>query len=214
MTKAKSSTRGLKGSRKRDEHGILLGDHRCTPEPFWRAALRGIGASSFDLDPATNAHATLPARTRYMGPLVDGNDGLALPWFGNVWVNFPFSNARPWIDKIMSEAYRCRSITVLGPNDSSANWHQDMARFVDAKADWPRRLHFPTPWQPKGSPPAAISLWYVGPQSNGWRRVMIREGCVTSPGVTDGHRSLLLGPRMVKKPRPLVVSTKKPNLVG
>jgi hypothetical protein len=192
--------RGL-GRHKRDEHGILMGDHRCTPKAIWRAALTAIGRSQFDLDPATNRDATVLASTKYMGPLND-QDGLVLAWFGDVWLNFPFSKPPPWIEKAMAEANRYRSITILGPNDSSTEWWQMLVRFVDARAAWPRRLHFPLPGKPKGSPPGACALFYSGPQSNAWMRYMMSIGCTVDHGCLDGERELIVKPP--KKPRALI----------
>lgn len=204
--------RGL-GRHQRDEYGIPAGDHRCTPEVLWRAALAAIGRSSFDTDPATNPGSSVPARVQYMGPY-NGRNGLILPWEGDVWLNFPFSNPLPWILRVLAEANRYRSITVLGPNDSSTTWHQQLVRFVDARAAWPRRVHFPTPGEdpnaldPKTgkkkhkSPPAAIALFYSGPQSNAWMRHMQSIGCTVDHGLLDGERPLNV--RLPKKARILV----------
>lgn len=192
--------RGM-GKHKRDEHGTLWGDHRCTPEVIWRAALAAIGRRMFDTDAATNPFATLPARTKYMGPR-NGLDGLVLPWEGDTWLNFPFSNPMRWVEAAERQANRFRSLTVLGPNDSSTAWHQRLVRFVDARAAWPKRLHFPLPGKPKGSPPGPIALFYSGPQSNAWMRYMRAQGCAVDPGLLDGDRPLNL--RRAKKPRRLV----------
>ncbi len=94
------------GSRKVDEHGILLGDQRCTPPEIWQVALEAIGVTEFDLDPATNDHSTVPVHMQCFGPKVGGEDGLVLPWWGNVWLNFPFSDPPPWIAKVQREADR------------------------------------------------------------------------------------------------------------
>lgn len=172
--------RGL-GKHKRDEHGILWGDHRCTPEPIWRAALHAAGLEAFCLDPASNPNATVQAQVHWMGPL-DGNDGLEKTWFGNVWLNFPFSTPRIWVDKVEEELEHVTSVTVLGPNDSSTAWWRQISAFCDARADWPRRLHFPLPGQDKGSPPGPVGLWFVGKGSTRWRRVLSGYGCSTWPG--------------------------------
>jgi len=182
------------GRRKVDENGIPIGDHRCTPEDIWSVALEAIGAESFDLDAATNPHATIPAEMRFMGPKVDGWDGLALPWFGNVWLNFPFSDPNPWIAKVSREADRmfgqrfagseapAQSITVLGPGDQAVTWWRAMRTICDARAMWPRRAHFELPGQPKGSPPGPVNLWYIGARATRWRRIMEAHGVPTEPG--------------------------------
>lgn len=180
--------RGVR-SGKRDENGIPVGDHRCTPEPIWSVALEAIGRDAFDLDPATNPHSTVPAGLGCFGPLAGGEDGLARAWFGHVWLNFPFSDPNPWVAKVIAEAATMmepdpvmRSITVLGPGDSSVTWWRALRSSCDAWAMWPRREHFPIPGNAKGSPPAGVHLWYFGPCSNRWRRRMEDHGVPTEAG--------------------------------
>jgi len=50
----------------------------------------------FDLDPAAGPmnHATRNFRA------VHGEDGLALPWEGRVWLNPPYSNVHLWLEKM------------------------------------------------------------------------------------------------------------------
>jgi hypothetical protein len=72
-----------------------------TPSFIVEAARRVMG--SIDLDPASSpvANQTVGA-TRYY-TITD--DGLQQPWFGNVWMNHPFSRANnpKWIDKLRVE---------------------------------------------------------------------------------------------------------------
>ncbi|HHH29073.1 MAG TPA: hypothetical protein ENK57_12115 [Polyangiaceae bacterium] len=191
--------RGVR-SGKLDENGTPLGDHRCTPPEIWSVALEALGAKTFDLDAATNDFATIPAIVRCTGPKVGGADGLAVPWWGNVWLNFPFSTPNPWIAKVGSEADRMlqpvlrmneslppselppRSITVLGPGDSAVAWWRAMRQTCDAWAMWPKRAHFPRPDQPKGSAPGPVHLWYIGPRATRWRTIMESHGVPTSTG--------------------------------
>lgn len=157
------------------------GDHRCTPPEIWIAARAAIGIKQWDLDPATNKHATVPAATRWMGRSPE-DDGLLLPWFGHVWLNPPFSKLGIWTQKFMQEARRATSLTFLGPGDSSTAWWQALARGCDSWAAWPRRQHFPIPDHPKGSPPGPVHLFYIGPRSTRWRQVMTHVGCEAFPG--------------------------------
>lgn len=182
-----------RANRKHDEHGIPLGDHRCTPKKIWKVALEAIGAKTFDLDPATNAHSTVPAETICTGPKVGGADGLELAWWGNVWLNFPFSDPNPWVAKVLREADRMiepphptepapRSITILGPGDSAVAWWRALRTTCDARAMWPKRLHFPTPDSPKGSAPGPVHLWYFGPRATRWRRIFEAYDVPTESG--------------------------------
>lgn len=191
--------RGVGGG-KRDEHGILLGDHRCTPPEIWQVALEALGVDTFDLDPAANEHSTVPAHAHCTGPKAGGADGLELEWWGDVFINFPFSEPNPWAAKIHREAERMlrpvlwsdeaefpdkrppRSMTILGPGDSAVTWWRAMRQVCDAWAMWPKRAHFPLPGQAKGSPPGPVHLWYIGPRSNRWRRIFESHGVPTEAG--------------------------------
>ena len=50
----------------------------------------------FDLDPSTSPLAPRHARKQYFAE----HNGLAQQWAGRVWLNPPFSDARPWINKL------------------------------------------------------------------------------------------------------------------
>ena len=159
------------------------GDHRCTPPEIWMVALAAVGIKAWDLDPATNAFSTVPATVCWDGSGED-QDGLILPWYGHVWLNFPFSVPALWVDKAIAEAASrvVRSITILSPSDSSTAWWHKLRRGCDASAAWSRRTHFPLPDNPKGSPGAAPHLSYIGKRSNRWRRVFERYGHTTCAG--------------------------------
>lgn len=56
---------------------------------------------TFDLDVCAPQHEThVPAQHKH----TLATDGLTALWFGNVWMNPPFSNPRPWIDRFMQHA--------------------------------------------------------------------------------------------------------------
>lgn len=160
------------------------GDHRCTPEPIWRAALEAAGIERFDLDPASNPFATIPAETSWHGGAYDGRK---LAWFGNVWINYPWSVPVPWVCKIIKESKReeVRSITANGAHDLSTAWAQQITNACDAWAAWPKRLHYPLPNNPSGSPPGSVALWYFGPNAETWIRVMHAFGCIAYPKHVD-----------------------------
>ena len=67
----------------------------CWYTPRW--LLDALGP--FDLDPANSEPDRFPTAKRHLGPDVDG---LSQPWGGDerIWLNPPFSNARPWIDRL------------------------------------------------------------------------------------------------------------------
>ena len=68
--------------------------------PRWIFDAAGI---VFDMDvcaPVDPARRTCPAR-RYLTAI---DDGLTVPWEGVVWMNPPFSETRPWVDRWIEQA--------------------------------------------------------------------------------------------------------------
>ena len=51
----------------------------------------------FDLDPCTPPVMPWPTAAKRYTP---ADDGLLQPWSGYVWLNPPFSNVRPWVEKL------------------------------------------------------------------------------------------------------------------
>jgi hypothetical protein len=70
-------------------------DERYTPK--W--IFDGLG-ETFDLDPASPGDGLdfVPALRRY----TKDDDGLARDWDGFVWLNPPYSNSSPWVEKFVS----------------------------------------------------------------------------------------------------------------
>jgi len=81
--------------------------------------LRALGA--FDLDPC--APVVRPWETAAQHYTAQ-DDGLALPWNGSVFLNWPYSNPLPWASKLRAElaAGRCTSAIVLAKLDTSTEW--------------------------------------------------------------------------------------------
>jgi phage N-6-adenine-methyltransferase len=75
------------------------GDEWYTPARFIDAAREVMGG--IDLDPAScvAANQTVRAANYY----TQDEDGLALPWFGRVWLNPPYSETGEWIAKLAKD---------------------------------------------------------------------------------------------------------------
>ncbi len=71
-------------------------DYYTPPEIFEALGL------TFDLDVCAPEHGIpwIPTRKHYSIK----DDGLAQPWHGRVWMNPPFSNSSPWVDKWLNHA--------------------------------------------------------------------------------------------------------------
>ncbi|ELY68869.1 DNA N-6-adenine-methyltransferase [Natrinema versiforme] len=106
----------------------------ATPPKIWRPIDRAV--DGFDLDPASGAESSPIAETRY----TKADDGLSKAWFGNVWLNPPWStngngNAKHrWLQKARSEAARdaVDRVVVLIPSDTGAHWFHDHVLEADA----------------------------------------------------------------------------------
>ena len=91
-------------------------DERYTPRWVFDAL-----AARFDLDPAAApGGANVPADKYYTAD----DDGLSRPWVGLVWLNPPFSNMPPWVDRWLAHHNGC----LLFPWTDS-EWHR---RLLDA----------------------------------------------------------------------------------
>lgn len=76
-----------------------------TPPKYTEAARRTMG--SIDLDPATSRTANETVKAKHFYTIKD--NGLGVPWFGNVWLNPPYSKTRGrsnqeiWANKLIHE---------------------------------------------------------------------------------------------------------------
>ena len=106
----------------------------ATPPEIWRPLSRAVGG--FDLDAASGAESTPIAPNRYT---ID-DDGLTQPWFGDVWLNPPWSTngngsaKDEWLRKVTNEINRddVDRIIVVLPVDTSTHWFHDYV--LDANA--------------------------------------------------------------------------------
>lgn len=76
----------------------------------------------FDLDPCCRPE-TAKAPCFY----TVADDGLALSWFGRVWLNPPYSNPGPWLKKAKEEVAtgNCELVTALIPAATDTAWFHD-----------------------------------------------------------------------------------------
>ncbi len=77
----------------------------------------------FDLDVASPPGGTHVPCDRYF---TQADDGLAQPWHGRVWMNPPFSNSAPWVERWISHG---NGIALLPT--SRARWFSHLWEKVD-----------------------------------------------------------------------------------
>ena len=91
-----------------------------TPSEYIEAARAVMG--SIDLDPASSdiANKTVKAAEYYTAE----RNGLVLPWFGNVWMNPPYSTDKigAFVEKLVNERPNINSAIVLVNNATETVW--------------------------------------------------------------------------------------------
>jgi hypothetical protein len=112
-------------------------DAYCTPDDV-TAALPDV-----DLDPCSNLNSSVRAGTTYS--IEAGQDGLALPWFGLVYVNFPFSDPLPWAEKLVEELPNVTGAGVMCNADHSPAWWHVLTKHLTIRLDFNERLQFKPP---------------------------------------------------------------------
>jgi hypothetical protein len=100
----------------------------CTPESLL-VLIREFFGGEIDLDPCSNEHATVHAKTEYRLP----TDGLAAPWFGKVFVNPPYgkdterkTNLDHWVRRCVRahQQEHAEVITLIPASPETQRWHK------------------------------------------------------------------------------------------
>jgi len=101
----------------------------ATPGRIWRPLAESL--NGFDLDPASGAEDT-PIATE---TITKTENGLAQEWYGDVWVNPPYSKEQnpKWAKKVAYESTRddVRTITALVPAATDTSWFQENYAHAD-----------------------------------------------------------------------------------
>jgi hypothetical protein len=111
------------------EQTDLTSDDYYTPS--WVFDTLGL---RFDLDVASPPHSTNVPADRYYSVLTDG---LASPWHGRVWMNPPYSNPTPWVEKFLEHG---NGIALL-PMPKGCRWLQTLWN-SDASLVMSQRIKF------------------------------------------------------------------------
>lgn len=109
-------------------------DHWATPPEFVEELEQEFG--QFDLDPCCRPE-TAKAPRYY----TEEQDGLAKPWIGKVFLNPPYSNPSPWMQKTILEisTNRASLVVALIPASTDTRWFhyfvKDQAeiRFIEGR---------------------------------------------------------------------------------
>jgi len=107
-------------------------DGWCTPS--WLTGLLPL----VDLDPCSNARSTVRARRHVVLP----EDGLAIGWTGLVFVNPPYSDVMPWVEKACTTNAGCGFLVNV---DSSTSWWRRLQERCPIGLFFHRRIQFVPP---------------------------------------------------------------------
>lgn len=150
-----------------------------TPSVYIEAAREVMG--TINLDPASSeiANKTVQADKYYTA----SDNGLILPWSGNVWLNPPY--AQPLIQQFADKVCGCvdsitiEQITCLVNNATETNWFQSMAVRASAVCLPNRRVKFLDPdGNPSGAPLQGQAILYFGGSAEKFNTVFSKFGVV------------------------------------
>lgn len=160
----------------------MSNDSWSTPE--WLIDLCIDVCGSFDVDPASNemARKIVAARTYYTRE----SNGLDKDWWGNVWLNPPYSKdlVKAFGKKALAEWERgeIANMFVLVNTRSSASWWRGFAAEANATAFLAQRVQF---WHPDGRradrPRFAQTLFYFGPRVERFVEVFATRAMIMRP---------------------------------
>jgi hypothetical protein len=112
---------------------------KTSDECYTPASLFDMLNIRFDLDPASCPRelSAVPADRIYTVE----DDGLALPWFGRVWLNPPFSGTTPWVHRFIEHGH---GIALL-PGEHGTKWGDKIWNSADGVAKWTANPSFIRP---------------------------------------------------------------------
>ena len=137
-----------------------------TPEHVIDAAAQVMG--DIDLDPASNANANRIVNA--LNFYTKDDNGLEQPWVGRVWLNPPYDNVGPWVEKLIAEyeAGNVSEAVLLVNANTETRWFERLWNYSICFIRG--RLKF---WNPEkttgvGAPHGNAAI-YVGPHSGAER---------------------------------------------
>jgi len=95
--------------------------------PQW--IIDGLGGhEQFDLDPCGYKHpekGVIIRTAKEIYTLQDAQDGLQLPWFGNVFLNFPYSESKAWLEKMSRHG---KGIVLCFARTETKAWQENVVK--------------------------------------------------------------------------------------
>lgn len=142
---------------------MINSDEYQTPKKYIKAAIEVMG--SIDLDPACSDANYLRLKKYITNHFSE--DGLNKEWYGNVWLNEPYSkpNLTLWTIKLITEYLLCNSnqATNLVPSYTSEQWYHSLLFNCSALCLPNHRINFLIDGKYKTSPRFSSTFFYLGP---------------------------------------------------
>ena len=95
----------------------------CTPPEFLRAVEKRLGIKQFYIDLAANKETRIVLRYLWDAFSVSWTEMLPSGEWG--WLNPPYSDITPWVEKAYQEARKDAQIAMLIPASVGSNWWAD-----------------------------------------------------------------------------------------
>ncbi|WP_017302616.1 DNA N-6-adenine-methyltransferase [Nodosilinea nodulosa] len=165
-------------------------DKRYSPLWFMDAVREAHQCDRFDLDPCSDVIGNQNVRADKIYTIQD--DGLEQPFYGNMYCNWPFSNPRPWMQRIIDFDADIEQITVLARCDLSTRWARMALDYFDLACHPRKRISFDGC---DDAPDFTCIVFYKGPNRDYWAKVMDEKvGAVFSRVSSGSHSSDLIQP--------------------
>ncbi|MGG6295244.1 DNA N-6-adenine-methyltransferase [Leptolyngbya sp. AN02str] len=159
-----------------------------TPDHPIITKARLVFGGEITLDPASNdlAQQTVQAKHYY----TIQTNGLKQPWFGNVWLNAPYSF--PLIELFnerLIEHWQEQKITAalsITNNATETGWYQELAVACTLRLDFTGRIPFHNPYKTGESNRQGQSLFYFGHHPERFIKAFGEYGLIYQPPINKG----------------------------
>lgn len=149
-------------------------DWYCTP-PEILDVVRTFWPEGIDLDPCSNQHSLVVSDDAIMLPA----DGLVWrKWEGYVYVNPPYSDPGPWLQKCARSGAEC--LALVKADTSTQWWEHEVWGQADAVCFWHGRIRFYLNGERQGSSNFPSALVYYGKKAEAFCDVFEDYGWCTT----------------------------------
>lgn len=159
--------------------------------PIWIIEAARLVMGSIDLDPASSEKANEIVKAKFYCaninvPCLGNSNGLKCAWFGNVWLNHPFSKRenKLWIDKLLYEyevSMTIKQACCITYASTSEKWFQPLMEYPQCY--FFKRVNYidGLTLLPKNGVTKGSVVTYLGPNDDKFARVFSQYGKIMVP---------------------------------